>query len=768
MATIILDPGHGGRERVGGSSPNRSSGRGGTLEKVVALELARRLGAALGERGHRAVLTRDGDDNRSLAGRAQLAEREAADALVSLHFNHDDDASVQASETWVHGRSQRLAHAVQAALVGATGLGDGGIHAAELAVLDPAHHGERTAACLCEVSYLSDPREERRLGDGSYLQRIADRLAQGIEAGLSPRAMEHRTEEHFDVWHEVPLVPQVTGMSCWAAAAAMIIGWRDRIDIDPEELARAGGRWEEYRDGLIPENVDTLAQAFGLIIEPLRPVTAAALRKLLVENGPLWVGEASPALHVIVVAGLVGDGTLDGTRVRVIDPWPIGRGERYMLTLRQLFHSLKLAADLSGARALTLHAGGRGAGSRASSSSWHHREELSARLAGDRGPRFGTPVGLFQYLPRASSAAAPSPADDSDWYSDWDLGQGPAEGAGLLKAADARFAEDDQSPDYRHLMPHAGRSQTFTFTADHLRKLCQLNWFSLDTDVDEVLFGLRGCRRTEEGDGDGVFARSVCLSEDLPNHHGFHCVLGVWRRSTDELTVFNGSTVPNWRHMERQRAAGAGAQLANLLPTGRYTYSVGKHRAVNGAFLSPPDVVVLRSNDDLVYEVSDVWEKHSPADNIHPGFRDRAASFSSAGCQTVPGSFSSKKGHTGTWAVFRAAAGLDPADTESRWGERYAYVLLTGREARLVTQLGDVMPLRRLRFGSVGPAVGELQQKLIDAGHLAGTVDHTLGASTALAYIAWQQARDAGAADGIVTPAAATRLGATLYRPIFL
>ncbi len=568
------------------------------------------------------------------------------------------------------------------------------------------------------------------------------------------------------MWHEVPLVPQVTGMSCWAAAAAMIIGWRDRIDIDPAELASASGRWAEYRDGLIPEDVDTLARAWDLVVEPFRPFTAASLRALLEANGPLWVGEASPGLHVVVAAGLQGDGTSDGTRVRIADPWPIGKGERYTLTLRELVHSLKLAADLTGARALILHAGGRGRGSRASSSSWRRQEELRASWSGDR---FGTPVGLFQrYLPRAS--AADHQVDDRDWYTEWDTTRGAAEPLSVGVADEAAWADDAVSPDYRHLTPdHAGVSQAFAFTASHLQRLCQLNAFPVVSDADEVLFGLRGCRRVDEGDGDGVFADAVQLSEDMPDHVRFHCVLGVWRRSTGQLTAFSGSTVPNGRLMTLQRAAGAGAQIANLLPTGRYEVEVGQHRAVTGAFILQPDVAVLRTNDDLVYQVTDDWERHSPADNIHPAFRDRGASFSSAGCQTVPGGFDAERGrHTGAWSDFRRAAGLDPQDGRSRWGRKYVYVLLTGREARLVTQLGDPTSLVRLRFGLTGPSVGELQQSLIDAGRLRATVDSSFGPLTAMAYIGWQRARARGAADDIVTPDEARALGITIYRPIFL
>src|SRR5215472_2447680 len=97
---------------------------------------------------------------------------------------------------------------------------------------------------------------------------MASRLPTPASWGPSmPSSVAWSEREEFDIWHEVPLVPQLTGMSCWAAAAAMIVGWRDCVDIDPTEVAHGVGRWEAYRDGLEPEDVDALARAFQLHIE---------------------------------------------------------------------------------------------------------------------------------------------------------------------------------------------------------------------------------------------------------------------------------------------------------------------------------------------------------------------------------------------------------------------------------------------------------------------------------------------------------------------
>ncbi len=152
-------------------------------------------------------------------------------------------------------------------------------------------------------------------------------------------------DESFHVnWSDVQLVSQPTGMSCWAAAAAMVVGWRDRITIDPAEVARGAGQWAAYVDGLNPADVPTLARAWRLVMEPPQSYTVAGLRQMLETKGPLWVGAAVPTLHAIVVNGLYGDGTVDGTYVRIKDPWPPGQGSEYVMGLRQFIQEYEGAA----------------------------------------------------------------------------------------------------------------------------------------------------------------------------------------------------------------------------------------------------------------------------------------------------------------------------------------------------------------------------------------------------------------------------------------
>ena len=203
MAIIVLDPGHGGTAKLGGSSPNNAVSRPrGILEKHLTLEIARRAKARLQAAGHAVWLTRNGDVNVALADRSGLAARKRADIFVSIHFNGWTTPTVQGTETFswpgAPSRSERLARAVLAAAVKATGYANRGAKTETFGVLDPSRHLAITAACLVELSFITSPAEDARLDDPAYLQRLGDALATGCEAYLAaqfPRPAIRRVED---------------------------------------------------------------------------------------------------------------------------------------------------------------------------------------------------------------------------------------------------------------------------------------------------------------------------------------------------------------------------------------------------------------------------------------------------------------------------------------------------------------------------------------------------------------------------------------------
>jgi N-acetylmuramoyl-L-alanine amidase len=200
MATIVIDAGHGGTRNVGGSNANNAKGPAGTLEKTLTLDIARRSVAPLRAAGHRVELTRSTDVNLSLADRASVAQRLAAAVFVSVHFNGFKDATVQGTETWTdfHATepSRRLADAVQTAVLKVTRYKDRGLRSKELGVLNPGRHHRNTAACLLEISFVTDPADERRLGAESYRDALAKSISNGIQGFLVPARLTKADGRH--------------------------------------------------------------------------------------------------------------------------------------------------------------------------------------------------------------------------------------------------------------------------------------------------------------------------------------------------------------------------------------------------------------------------------------------------------------------------------------------------------------------------------------------------------------------------------------------
>ena len=334
------------------------------------------------------------------------------------------------------------------------------------------------------------------------------------------------------------------------------------------------------------------------------------------------------------------------------------------------------------------------------------------------------------------------------------------------RAASVIWPADNIAPDYAHIPAPPLIGLSFTLRAEDLELLARLNAFPAEeTGSTPILFGLRGCLISAGGSGeDGGWRDEVTLKDVRPNHTDTRCTMGVWDRANKKIAVFPGSTVPNatavisWYNTH---------QSGNLLQTGLYRYSVGVHRNKPGCFIlcdakgKDRYVVVRRTSNNLYYDLADIYNKCAPYDDIHPTFGANEHYFSSFGCQTIMGSADTAGHHTGPWAKFRALAGLTtPSGTP---GAQYFYMLMTGREAYLAADLrrknlatdnASLEALRRLRFGSKGPEVVALQQKLAVA-----QADGDFGPETSRLVHEQQRKANPNASDGIYSPQIDSDLG---------
>jgi N-acetylmuramoyl-L-alanine amidase len=230
---IVIDPGHGGHD-TGTIGPHR------LLEKELVLEVSRRLGKLLETRlGADVVYTRKDDTFIPLETRTAIANQEQADLFVSIHANASDDPDARGVETYylnftsskdalevaarenavseksIHElqdlvkkialkekieESREFASDVQRALhsglaAKSPGIRDRGVRKAPFIVLI----GANMPSILAEISFVSNPGDERRLRTPEYRQRIAESLYRGISkyvSGLSGVKVASRLERN--------------------------------------------------------------------------------------------------------------------------------------------------------------------------------------------------------------------------------------------------------------------------------------------------------------------------------------------------------------------------------------------------------------------------------------------------------------------------------------------------------------------------------------------------------------------------------------------
>src|SRR6202521_5362285 len=219
IGKIAIDAGHGGHD-TGTIGPN------GLLEKDVVLDVAKRLGRLLETRlGAEVIYTRQDDTFIPLETRTAIANRERADLFISIHANSSRDSDARGVETYylnftsspealevaarenavseksIHElqdlvkkialkekieESQEFASDVQRSLHSGLaaknpGVRDRGVKKSSFTVLI----GANMPSILAEISFVSNPGDEHRLGTSEYRQKIAESLYRGIAKYVS-------------------------------------------------------------------------------------------------------------------------------------------------------------------------------------------------------------------------------------------------------------------------------------------------------------------------------------------------------------------------------------------------------------------------------------------------------------------------------------------------------------------------------------------------------------------------------------------------------
>jgi hypothetical protein len=219
------------------------------------------------------------------------------------------------------------------------------------AVLKLGSHGNEVIALQNQLNTALTP-SPRLTPDGSFgaatrnaVLRFQQEnwLVEDGEAGPCTWNALVGTEDYDPILHSVPFIPQRTPSSCWAASTAMVtrsdigtVVWRTPDDLIMED----GGlrNFSESDDAIT--GPARFAKANFMTVVPPTSWMPSALKSML-SKGPLvfdmlWnttnyvQGHASPG-HMIAVVGIRGDNDQSGkgTTLRIYDPWPPNKGNRY-------------------------------------------------------------------------------------------------------------------------------------------------------------------------------------------------------------------------------------------------------------------------------------------------------------------------------------------------------------------------------------------------------------------------------------------------------
>jgi len=233
IGKIVIDAGHGGHD-TGTIGPN------GLEEKDLVLDVAKRLGRLLEVRlGAEVIYTRRDDTFIPLETRTAIANRERADLFISIHANSSRDEDARGVETYylnftsspdalevaarenavseksIHelqdlvkkialkekiDESREFASDVQDSLYGGlasnnAGIRNRGVKKAPFIVLI----GANMPSILAEISFVSNPTDERKLETSDHRQRIAEALYRGVAkyaSGLSGVKVASKIEKN--------------------------------------------------------------------------------------------------------------------------------------------------------------------------------------------------------------------------------------------------------------------------------------------------------------------------------------------------------------------------------------------------------------------------------------------------------------------------------------------------------------------------------------------------------------------------------------------
>ena len=265
------------------------------------------------------------------------------------------------------------------------------------------------AATEADVDQKKATTETIRKIPGESVESVDTKNSSGETTSIKTRP-EGTVNFDYKVPGIVPAIAQPSSMTCWATVATMMVSWRDKASYRIQDVMDIAG--QTYRNkfdnnqGLAGSEKDAFLASLGMIGEPPMSYTVDGLKALLETYGPLWVttdeqSGAGFSIHARIITGMFGNGTVDGTLLRVNDP---AGGRKYTETFRTFLQKFEEVAAAGALRVQVVHfdaetteAASTDAGSGASTlsgASWVSQFPGSADI-NDLEPTFGADVKNF-------------------------------------------------------------------------------------------------------------------------------------------------------------------------------------------------------------------------------------------------------------------------------------------------------------------------------------------------------------------------------------
>ena len=175
LATVILDPGHGGSD--GGAVADFEGTE--IIEKEIDVAVTEMVKDLLERENIEVLLTREEDVDMDLKERTKFANSTDADLFVSLHCNTSEDISANGLECYYEKQGEKGKDLAANIMEAAAATGKIETRELRTEMMYVVRFAEMPSV-LVEMGFMTNAEELEKLCRTSYQQILADAIAEGI------------------------------------------------------------------------------------------------------------------------------------------------------------------------------------------------------------------------------------------------------------------------------------------------------------------------------------------------------------------------------------------------------------------------------------------------------------------------------------------------------------------------------------------------------------------------------------------------------------